>query len=65
MPILSFDLTNLYVEMSLQRDSLTRFLYPYFLFHWIDLKVEIGPDQVYFSFYDVFLFRFLKIMLRR
>jgi hypothetical protein len=21
-----------------------------FLFHWIDLKVIIGPDQVYFSF---------------
>jgi hypothetical protein len=20
-------------------------------FHWIDLKVVIGPDQVYFSFY--------------
>jgi hypothetical protein len=22
----------------------------FFLFHWIDLKVRIGPDQVYFSF---------------
>jgi hypothetical protein len=21
-----------------------------FLFHWIDFKVVIGPDQVYFSF---------------
>jgi hypothetical protein len=21
-----------------------------FLFHWIDLKVVIGPDQAYFSF---------------
>jgi hypothetical protein len=22
-----------------------------FLFHWIDLKVVIGPGKVYFSFY--------------
>jgi hypothetical protein len=36
-----------------------------FLFHWIDLKVVIGPEEVLFHFNDVFMFKFLKIMLRR
>jgi hypothetical protein len=32
------------------RYSLTRFFFIYFLFHWIDVKLVTGPDQVYFSF---------------
>jgi hypothetical protein len=29
-----------------------------FLFHRIELRVVIGPDQVYFSFNNVFMFKF-------
>jgi hypothetical protein len=37
-----------YFCITARRDSLTRFLGP-FLFNWKDMKIVIGPDQVYFS----------------
>jgi hypothetical protein len=35
-------------------------LVSFFCFHQIDMNLLIGPDQVYFSFNYVFVFKFLK-----
>jgi hypothetical protein len=32
----------------------------FFLFHLIDMKFVIGPDQAYFSFNNLFIFEFIK-----